>query len=76
MNLPPSPFVFKAAVHPYAIPPVQLVPDHAGDVTVIVAVVPPVTGAPDRVWLEGIDPVFDVKDELFSPMKKCTNVVI
>ena len=28
---------FNAAVHPYDKPPVQLVPDQAGDVTVIIA---------------------------------------
>ena len=68
IGLPPSPVVFKAAVHPYAIPPVQLVPDHAGEVTVIVAVVPPVTGAPlDRFWLDGRDPLLLVDDAWFSP---------
>ena len=45
INIPPVPVVFNAAVQPTPIPPVQLVPDHAGEVTVIVAVVPPVTGA-------------------------------
>ena len=68
IGLPPSPVVFNAAVHPYAIPPVQLVPDHAGEVTVIVAVVPPVTGAPlDRFWLEGWDPLLIVDEGWFSP---------